>query len=137
MLDAGAGTSVSLAAIASVGDYRHLGGAIDNGDNIKTTSQTLGVEARKTTPTKFYFSPNASDMIPRGGPGAMNHQSRSTSFSTSVPPNQRAARRPSVSSRFSYAVSIAEQGEAQTAQGAAAQHQIEEEIAQIKRYEVS
>ncbi|KAK1773935.1 CLC voltage-gated chloride channel protein [Copromyces sp. CBS 386.78] len=76
-------------------------------------------------------------MIPRGGPGAMNSQSRSTSFSTSVPqiPNQRAARRPSVSSRFSYAVSIAEQGEAQTAQGVAAQHQIEEEIAQIKRYE--
>ncbi|KAH7630862.1 chloride channel [Sordaria sp. MPI-SDFR-AT-0083] len=76
-------------------------------------------------------------MIPRGGPGAMNPQSRSTSFSTSVPqiPNQRAARRPSVSSRFSYAVSIAEQGEAQTAQGVAAQHQIEEEIAKIKRYE--
>ena len=69
----------------------------------------------------------------------MNPQSRSTSFSTSVPqiPNQRAARRPSVSSRFSYAVSIAEQGEAQTAQGVAAQHQIEEEIAKIKRYEVS
>lgn len=68
----------------------------------------------------------------------MNSQPRSTSFSTSVPrdPNQR-ARRPSVSSRFSYAVSIAEQGEAQTAQGVAAQHQIEEEIAQIKRYEVS
>ncbi|CCC11769.1 unnamed protein product [Sordaria macrospora k-hell] len=50
----------------------------------------------------------------------MNPQSRSTSFSTS---------------RFSYAVSIAEQGEAQTAQGVAAQHQIEEEIAKIKRYE--
>ncbi|ESA42823.1 CLC voltage-gated chloride channel protein [Neurospora crassa OR74A] len=75
-------------------------------------------------------------MMSRGGPGAMNSQPRSTSFSTSVPqiPNQR-ARRPSVSSRFSYAVSIAEQGEAQTAQGVAAQHQIEEEIAQIKRYE--
>lgn len=66
----------------------------------------------------------------------MNSQSRSTSFSTSARqiPNQR-ARRPSVSSRFSYAVSIAEQGEAQAAQGVAAQHQIEEEIAKIKRYE--
>jgi hypothetical protein len=41
-----------------------------------------------------------------------------------------------VSSRLSSAVSIAERGETQDGGGIAAQHQIEEEIAKIKRYEV-
>lgn len=62
----------------------------------------------------------------------MNSQSRSTSLSTIVPP----VRRPSVSSRLSFAVSNAERGESQDGGGIAAQHQIEEEIAKIKRYEV-
>ncbi|KAH6856400.1 chloride channel [Chaetomium sp. MPI-CAGE-AT-0009] len=44
-------------------------------------------------------------------------------------------RRPSVSSRLSSAVSIAERGETQDGGGIAAQHQIDEEIAKIKRYE--
>ncbi|KAK0629675.1 voltage gated chloride channel [Bombardia bombarda] len=53
---------------------------------------------------------------------------------------QQPVRRPSVSSRLSFAVSTAERGESQTENenapgGIAAQHQIEEEIAKIKRYE--
>jgi chloride channel 3/4/5 len=68
----------------------------------------------------------------------MNFQSRSTSLSTAP----QAVRRPSVSSRLSSAVSIAERGEPHNGDGngdgggIAAQHQIEEEIAKIKRYEV-
>ncbi|AEO66659.1 uncharacterized protein THITE_118760 [Thermothielavioides terrestris NRRL 8126] len=61
----------------------------------------------------------------------MNFQSRPSSLSM-VP---HAVRRPSVSSRLSSAVSIAERGETQDGGGIAAQHQIEEEIAKIKRYE--
>ena len=62
----------------------------------------------------------------------MNSQPRSTSFSTISQP----VRRPSVGSRLSFAVSNAERGEEQNGAGIAAQHQIEEEIAKIKRYEV-
>lgn len=62
----------------------------------------------------------------------MNSQSRTTSLSITP----QAVRRPSVSSRLSSAVSIAERGEAQDGGGIAAKHQIEEEIAKIKRYEV-
>ncbi|KAK3938790.1 chloride channel [Diplogelasinospora grovesii] len=62
----------------------------------------------------------------------MNTHSRSTSFSAAPQP----VRRPSVSSRLSFAVSTAERGESgQNAPGIAAQQQIEEEIAEIKRYE--
>ncbi|RYC55666.1 hypothetical protein CHU98_g10550 [Xylaria longipes] len=57
----------------------------------------------------------------------MNAQSSSVSLALPDP-----LRRPSVSSRFSYAVSTAEQGEDGNAP---AQSQIEEEIAEIKRYE--
>jgi hypothetical protein len=71
----------------------------------------------------------------RGKSRAMNPLSRSSSFATvgSVP-----VRRPSVSSRLSFAISTAaERGEAQNGSGNAAEHnQIEEEIAEIKRYEV-
>lgn len=63
----------------------------------------------------------------------MNPQSRTTSLSTV---SLSAVRRPSVSSRLSSAVSNAERGETQNGAGIAAQHQIEEEIAKIKRYEV-
>jgi chloride channel 3/4/5 len=56
--------------------------------------------------------------------------SRSTSFLRSP----RLGRSPSISSRVSFAVSNAEQGEAE-AQPAPASAQIEEEIAEIKRYE--
>ena len=45
-------------------------------------------------------------------------------------------RRPSVTSRLSFAVSNAESGEAVDEPTAAAHQQIEEEIAEIKRYEV-
>ncbi|KAK3323654.1 chloride channel [Cercophora scortea] len=85
-------------------------------------------------------------MTARGGEGAM-----SSSLSSSLEPFSAAtptatatttARRPpvrqsSVSSRLSVAVSTAERGESQHATGPAiaAQHQIEEEIAKIKRYE--
>ncbi|KAK0620393.1 voltage gated chloride channel [Immersiella caudata] len=64
----------------------------------------------------------------------MNPNARTTSISSIRP---QAVRRPSVSSRLSFAVSTTEQGEAQidNGQGIAAQHQIEEEIAKIKRYE--
>ena len=62
----------------------------------------------------------------------MNFQSRSSSLSA----GPQLVRRPSVSSRLSSAVSIAERGETQDGGGIAAQHQIEEEIAKIKRYEV-
>ena len=66
--------------------------------------------------------------------------SRSTSTSTRGPhPFQRpsVSHRPSVSSRLSYAISTAEQGEGGSAtHDAPAQQQIEEEIAEIKRYEV-
>ncbi|KAK4126619.1 voltage gated chloride channel [Parathielavia appendiculata] len=61
----------------------------------------------------------------------MNSASRSTSLST-VP---SVVRRPSVSSRLSSVVSIAERGEVQDGGGIAGQDQIEEEIAKIKRYE--
>jgi len=65
----------------------------------------------------------------------MNSHAHTTSVSSIRP---QALRRPSVSSRLSFAVSTAEQGESQgeNGQGIAAQHQIEEEIAKIKRYEV-
>jgi chloride channel 3/4/5 len=65
----------------------------------------------------------------------MNSNARTTSISSIRP---QAVRRPSVSSRLSFAVSTAEQGEGhvENGQGIAAQHQIEEEIAKIKRYEV-
>jgi len=71
-----------------------------------------------------------------GGLGAMNPHSRTTSISSIGGP--RVVRRSSVSSRLSVAVSTAEQGEGQTdnGRGIAVQHQIEEEIAKIKRYEV-
>lgn len=46
------------------------------------------------------------------------------------------SRRPSISSRLSFAVSNAEQGEA-SAENGPREGQIEEEIAEIKRYEVS
>ncbi len=62
----------------------------------------------------------------------MNFQSRSSSLSA----GPQLVRRPSVSSRLSSAVSIAERGETHDGGGIAAQHQIEEEIAKIKRYEV-
>ncbi len=67
----------------------------------------------------------------------MNSHSRSTSFS-SISIKPQSVRRPSVSSRLSVAVSSAERGEAsnENGQGIAAQHQIDEEIAKIKRYEV-
>lgn len=58
---------------------------------------------------------------------------RSSSFNRS--PNL-GPRRPSITSRLSFAVSNAEQGEAGEAAGPA-EAQIEEEIAEIKRYEVS
>ncbi|KAJ2977015.1 hypothetical protein NUW58_g7938 [Xylaria curta] len=57
----------------------------------------------------------------------MNAQSSSVSLNLS-----QSLRRPSVSSRISYAVSTAERGEGNNAP---AQSQIEEEIAEIKRYE--
>ncbi|KAK5657769.1 hypothetical protein OQA88_2842 [Cercophora sp. LCS_1] len=64
----------------------------------------------------------------------MNSHSRTTSFSAI---NPRPVRRPSVSSRLSFAVSTAERGEVppENGQGIVAQHQIEEELAKIKRYE--
>lgn len=46
-------------------------------------------------------------------------------------------RRPSVTSRLSFAISNVESGEAVDEPAATADHQIEEEIAEIKRYEVS
>lgn len=58
----------------------------------------------------------------------MNPQSSTVSLAQPDHP-----RRPSVSSRFSYAVSTAERGENRNAP---ANNQIEEEIAEIKRYEV-
>ncbi|KAH6635131.1 chloride channel [Chaetomium sp. MPI-SDFR-AT-0129] len=57
--------------------------------------------------------------------------SRSTSLSVDPQPTSR----PSVGSRLSSAVSIAERGETQDGGGIAAQHQIDEEIAKIQRYE--
>ena len=61
---------------------------------------------------------------------AMNSRSSSTSF-----PPPRIQTRPSFSSRLSFAISSAEQGEAATAPNVA-EHQIDEEIEEIKRYEV-
>jgi chloride channel 3/4/5 len=62
---------------------------------------------------------------------AMN--SRTPSFSV---PITRAQRHPSVSSRLSFAISTAEQGEGGAAPNGP-ERQIEEEIDEIKRYEVS
>jgi len=58
--------------------------------------------------------------------------SRTSSFSV---PITRAQRRPSVSSRLSFAISTAEQGDGGTAPNGQ-ERQIEEEIDEIKRYEV-
>ncbi|KAI6083796.1 chloride channel protein [Hypoxylon rubiginosum] len=58
--------------------------------------------------------------------------SRATSFSVA---RSQLSRRPSVSSRLSFAVSSIEQGEGVAAANAPAEQQIEEEIAEIKRYE--
>ncbi|KAI0387370.1 chloride channel protein [Hypomontagnella monticulosa] len=57
--------------------------------------------------------------------------SRTTSFSVAHP---QLSRRPSVSSRLSFAVSTVERGEG-SGSNAPAEQQIEEEIAEIKRYE--
>ncbi|KAK0722071.1 chloride channel [Lasiosphaeria miniovina] len=69
----------------------------------------------------------------------MNSHSRSASVSSiNIVKPQQSSRRPSVSSRLSFAVSTAERGEGEghhNGSGIAAQHQIEEEIAKIKRYE--
>lgn len=59
--------------------------------------------------------------------------SQSSSFSAA--PSPRLLQRPSVSSRLSFALSNAEQGEANPAPNVA-EHQINEEIEEIKRYEV-
>ncbi|KAM7200074.1 CLC voltage-gated chloride channel protein [Naviculisporaceae sp. PSN 640] len=81
-------------------------------------------------------------MTSRGGQGGMHSPSRSASFASTsatatTTARQQPIRRPSVSSRLSFAVSTAERGEVQNenGQGIAAEHQIEEEIAKIKRYE--
>jgi len=69
----------------------------------------------------------------------MNFPSRSTSLTVDPQAGRRpsaSSLRPSVSSRLSSAVSIAERGEPLDGEGDATQHQIEEEIAKIKRYEV-
>jgi chloride channel 3/4/5 len=58
--------------------------------------------------------------------------SRTSSFSV---PTSRAHRRPSVSSRLSFAISNAEQGDGGPSP-TGAENQIEEEIDEIKRYEV-
>jgi chloride channel 3/4/5 len=58
--------------------------------------------------------------------------SRSSSFNVPTP---GVLRRPSVTSRLSFAISNAEQGEATNAPNVA-EHQIDEEIEEIKRYEV-
>lgn len=64
----------------------------------------------------------------------MNSHSRSSSVSI----NPQTSHHTSVTSRLSFAVSSAERGEAADGANAAAEHhQIEEEIAEIKRYEVS
>ncbi|KAL2141875.1 hypothetical protein VTI28DRAFT_1858 [Corynascus sepedonium] len=68
----------------------------------------------------------------------MNFPSRSTSLTVDPQAGRRpsaSSLRPSVSSRLSSAVSIAERGEPLDGEGDATQHQIEEEIAKIKRYE--
>lgn len=57
-------------------------------------------------------------------------------FTTSLATIGHARNKPSVSRRITIAVSTAEQGEAEP-QPARVQHQIEEEIDEIKRYEVS
>ncbi|KAL1839801.1 hypothetical protein VTJ49DRAFT_1175 [Mycothermus thermophilus] len=63
----------------------------------------------------------------------MNFPSRTSSLSVGPAPR---VRNPSVSSRLSSAVSMAERGEPHDDNGGiAAQHQIDEEIAKIKRYE--
>ena len=61
---------------------------------------------------------------------AMNSRSSSISF-----PPPRSQTRPSFSSRLSFAITNAEQGEAGTAPNPT-EHQIDEEIEEIKRYEV-
>ncbi|EFX02890.1 voltage-gated chloride channel protein [Grosmannia clavigera kw1407] len=66
-------------------------------------------------------------------PGAM--LSRSSSMTLPVAGTSAGGRRLSVSSRISFAVSSAERGESEVAPAAAAEHQMEEEIAEIKRYE--
>jgi chloride channel 3/4/5 len=60
----------------------------------------------------------------------MNSRSSSISF-----PPPRLQTRPSFSSRLSFAINNAEQGEAAAAPNVA-EHQIDEEIEEIKRYEV-
>lgn len=65
-----------------------------------------------------------------GSKKAMN--SRSSSISLPAP---RLQHRPSVTSRLSFAISNAEHGEATTAP-TNVEHQIDEEIEKIKRYEV-
>lgn len=58
--------------------------------------------------------------------------SRSSSFSVSAPSHRQ---RPSFSSRLSFAISHAEQGEATSTTNNIIEHQIDEEIDEIKRYE--
>ncbi|KAJ9148987.1 Chloride channel protein [Pleurostoma richardsiae] len=60
--------------------------------------------------------------------------SRTSSFAATNPPTS-VPQRPSLSTRLSSAVSSAERGESRDEPAATAAHQIEEEIAEIKRYE--
>lgn len=61
---------------------------------------------------------------------------RSTSFSAALGPGSGHARRPSVASRLSQAVSTSAAERGQAHHAAAGEQRIEEEIAEIKRYEV-
>lgn len=61
--------------------------------------------------------------------------SRTSSISLTNPNPQQSRRRPSLSSRLSFAVSNAERGEARDGPSVVAEQQIDEEIAEIKRYE--
>lgn len=60
--------------------------------------------------------------------------SRTSSYSSDV--HQQPPRRPTLTNRLSTAFSTAESGDLSDEPGVAAEHQIEEEIAEIKRYEV-
>lgn len=64
----------------------------------------------------------------------MTSHSRTTSFASIT---SQTARRPSASTRLSsFAIETIERGEPQNGARIAAEHQINEEIAEIKRYEV-
>ncbi|TVY84296.1 putative chloride channel protein, partial [Lachnellula suecica] len=104
------------------GGVRANGGYGGSCATYSSSDQTVNVQPDAPAPPSHCEHQHANRVM----------NSRSSSFHVPTP---GLLRRPSVSSRLSFAISSAEQGEAANANANGAEHQIDEEIEEIKRYE--